>query len=215
MESAHDKLSIVIIQGSVRPGNYTAMAAALVADELSRNPHVTVEHIDPARFYLAPPGIDLHSEGARLIQHKVKQAAGIVLVTPEYHGSFSSVMKLVIENLGFPSALAGKPVALLGVAAGVIGAIKSLEHLRGVVSHVGAMPLPLVVSVPNVHSVFDRDGRCLEPRMEKLIRSVGTNLVEYIHHNVCPRITLERILRESGGPVNEAHPGQPSNSLQA
>ncbi len=145
----------------------------------------------------------------------MKQAAGIVLATPEYHGSFSSVMKLVIENLGFPSALAGKPVALLGVAAGAIGAIKSLEHLRGVVSHVGAMPLPLVVSVPNVHSVFDRDGNCLEPRMEKLIRSVGTNLVEYVHHHVCPRITLERILREGATPVNEALPGQPSNSLRA
>ena len=37
-------------------------------------------------------------------------------------------MKLVIENLGFPSVLAGKPVALLGMAAGAIGAIKSLEH---------------------------------------------------------------------------------------
>jgi NAD(P)H-dependent FMN reductase len=39
-------------------------------------------------------------------QLKEKVAAAIVLATPEYHGSFSSVLKLVIENLGFPSALA-------------------------------------------------------------------------------------------------------------
>ncbi len=32
-------------------------------------------------------------------------------------------MKLVIENLGHPSVLSGKPVALLGVASGAIGAV--------------------------------------------------------------------------------------------
>lgn len=93
----------------------------------------------------------------------VSQATGVVLVTPEYHGSFSSVMKLVIENLGFPSALVGKPVALLGVAAGTIGAIKSLEHLRGVVSHVGGIALPLPISIANVQKVFDREGQTGHP----------------------------------------------------
>jgi hypothetical protein len=57
--------------------------------------------------------------------------AGVVRAPPEYHGSFCAMIKLIIENLGFPSAIAGRPVALLGVAAGRIGAIKSLEHLRG------------------------------------------------------------------------------------
>ena len=41
----------------------------------------------------------------------------LVLSTPEYHVSFSSVIKLVLENLGFPSVLSGKPIVLLGVAA--------------------------------------------------------------------------------------------------
>ena len=63
--------------------------------------------------------------------------------------------KLIIENLGFPSVLATKPVALLGVAAGQIGAIKSLEQLRSVLSHVGAIVLPGPVSVAGVQGVFD------------------------------------------------------------
>jgi NAD(P)H-dependent FMN reductase len=102
----------------------------------------------------------------------------------------------VIENLGFPSALAGKPVALLGVAAGAIGAIKSLEHLRGVVSHIGAIALPLPVSVANVQKVFAADGRVLEPAVETYIRGLATHLLHYLEQNVCPRVTLERILRE-------------------
>jgi len=130
----------------------------------------------------------------------VGAATGVVLVTPEYHGSFSSVMKLVIENLGFPSVLAGKPVALLGVAAGSIGAIKSLEQLRGVVSHIGAIVLPLPISIANVHRVFDREGRVLEPEVEKLVRQVATNLLGYIEKNICPAVTLERLMREGMKP---------------
>ena len=68
-------------------------------------------------------------------------------------------MKLLIDNLGFPSALSGKPVALLGVAAGRIGAIKALEHLRSVASHVGAQVLPGPVSVASVgRSSMEKDG---------------------------------------------------------
>jgi FMN reductase len=119
-----------------------------------------------------------------------------VLATPEYHGSFSSVTKLVIENLGFPSVLAGKPVALLGVAAGAIGAIKSLEQLRSVCAHVGAIALPLPVSVANVQKAFDADGRCLDPAVEKRVRGAATHLLDYLRRHVCPAITLERVLRE-------------------
>ncbi|MBZ5592608.1 MAG: NAD(P)H-dependent oxidoreductase [Acidobacteriia bacterium] len=114
-------------------------------------------------WHLPFPGTDPNSPGTKELQRMVSQATGVVLVTPEYHGSFSSVMKLVIENLGFPSALVGKPVALLGVAAGTIGAIKSLEHLRGVVSHVGGIALPLPISIANVQKVFDREGQTGHP----------------------------------------------------
>jgi len=189
-------IKIVVINGSVRPNNYTAMASAYVVDELNKNPRVSVEVVHPAEFNLPFPGIDPDAPGTRKLQQLVREATGVVLVTPEYHGSFSSVMKLVIENLGFPSALAGKPVALLGVAAGAIGAIKSLEHLRGVVSHIGALALPLPVSIANVQKVIDAEGRIVDPEIEKIVRRTGTNLLAYVHQNICPAVTLERLLRE-------------------
>ena len=196
MENDGGGIRIAVIQGSLRPGNYTSMAAALVVDELTKNSRVTVDVIDPASLALRMPGQSGGEAAAKDLQQRVGAAAGVVLATPEYHGSFSSVIKLVIENLGFPSALAGKPVSLLGVAAGVIGAIKSLEHLRGVVSHIGGIALPLPVSVANVQKAFDRTGRCLDAAVEKRIRGAGLNLLDYLEQSVCPRITLERLLRE-------------------
>ncbi|HJN51324.1 MAG: NAD(P)H-dependent oxidoreductase [Pseudomonadales bacterium] len=188
-------IRIVIIKGSVRPGNYTAMAAELVADEIRKHPDIALDVIDPAELNLQPPGVESNDAEVTGFVETVSRATGVIFATPEYHGSFSSVMKLAIENLGFPSVLSGKPVALLGVAAGAIGAIKSLEQLRGVCSHVGAIVLPGSVSVAGVQSVFDEGGHCLDENTERRIRQVGTNLIEYIQGNICPRIALEEMVR--------------------
>jgi len=200
MEDPSRPIHIAVISGSVRTGNYTNMAAAIAMDELRKHPKVSVDFVNPAELRLPFPGEERNATDTQILQKIVTNATGVILATPEYHGSFSSVMKLIIENLGFPSVLAGKPVALLGVAAGSIGAIKSLEHLRGVASHVGAIVLPLPTSIANVQKVFDRDGRVLDPMVEKMVRHVATNLMGYIEKNLCPAITLERLLRE--GPVD-------------
>jgi FMN reductase len=192
---AERKISIVAIKGSVRPNNYTAMALNLVLDEFKNHGGVSVQVFDPAELDLLPPGIEGESPDPGRMNAAVTEATGIVLATPEYHGSFSSIMKLAIENLGFPSVMGGKPVALLGVAAGAIGAIKSLESLRGVCSHVGAIVLPGPVSVANCREVFNEDGTCNDERTEKRIRGVATNMMHYIEDNICPRVSLEAMVR--------------------
>ncbi len=195
MDNSPNGPRVVIVNGSVRPGNYTAMASALVADEFRRI-GLPVDVVNPGELDLPLPGTAANHPGAAHIQSLIAASSAVVLATPEYHGSFSSVTKLAIENMGFPSALAGKPVALLGVAAGAIGAIKSLESLRGIVSHVGGLALPMPVSIANVQKVFDPQGNCLDPATEKYIRRVATNVQDYLTRHVCPRFTLERILRE-------------------
>ena len=168
---------------------------SLFQQEFKKLPNVEVDLIDASQLTLPLPGQPPTPDVADL-QGRVRSAAAVVFVTPEYHGSFSSVTKLLIDNLGFPSALGGKPIALLGVAAGAIGAIKSLEHLRSVCSHIGGVVLPLAVSVPQVHSVFDTEGKCLDPDHEKMIRGVAARLLAYMENHVCTKLTLERILRD-------------------
>jgi chromate reductase, NAD(P)H dehydrogenase (quinone) len=118
MDAPQGSIRIVVIKGSVRPGNYTSMALDLVADEFSKFPEVELHVVDPAGMGLTPPGAEGGEKEAEALRQLVEGATGVVLSTPEYHGSFSSVVKLVIENLDFPSVLGGKPIALLGVAAG-------------------------------------------------------------------------------------------------
>ena len=191
-----ESIRIVAVLGTARPGNFTSKALALVIDEIKKHGDIDLEVIDPATTDLPLPGVDPDSSETKALQEIVSRATGVVFSTPEYHGSYSSVTKLIIENLGFPSVLAGKPVALVGVAAGQIGAIKALEHLRSVLSHIGAIVLPGPVSVAGVQQVFDDQGRCLQEEIEKRIRGVATNLIDYIHSNICPRVALEQLVRE-------------------
>ncbi len=195
-ESRKAGIRIAVIPGSVRPGNFTDKAVALVADEIGKHSDIGLDLIDLKELQLSMPGLGTESEKIVAFKETVAQATGIIFATPEYHGSFSAATKLAIENLGFPSLVSGKPVALLGVAAGAIGAIKSLEHLRGVCSHIGAIVLPGPVSVANVQAVFDHDGRCTDERIEKRLRGLATNLIDYIKGSVCPRMALEEMVRQ-------------------
>ncbi len=188
-------IRIVAVLGTARPGNFTSKALALVIDEIEKQEDIGVDLIDPATMNLPLPGSSPDSADTKSIQEIVSKSTGVVFSTPEYHGTYSSAAKLIIENLGFPSVLASKPVALVGVAAGQIGAIKALEHLRSVLSHVGAIVLPGPVSVAGVQNVFDDDGNCLDDAIEKMVRGVATNLIEYIRGSVCPRVALEEMMR--------------------
>ena len=196
MSKTGNSIKIVAILGSVRSNNMTSKVLAIVLNELKKYKDIQLEVIDPVEFPLSGDG-EGSKEAAAALQKIVSQATGVILSTPEYHGSYSSTIKLVIDNLGYPSVLSGKPVALLGVASGQIGAIKALEHLRSVCAHVGAIVLPKVVSIAGVHKLFDDRGRCTDAKAEKMIRSLAGSLMEYIQKHVCPLAAFEETVREN------------------
>ena len=190
--------SIVSISGTSRPDNYTSFAQAIVNDEL-RHKGIEPQVLDARNLTLPFPGHPDTVDSEHL-RATVRDATAVILATPEYHGSFCAMTKLIIENLGFPSVLAGKPMALVGVAAGRIGAIKSLEQLKGVCSHVGAIVVPGAVSIAGVRGAFAEDGRCTDPGAEQALRSVAGALLEFIKDYVCPKYALEEMVRGEARP---------------
>lgn len=148
---------IVILAGSARPGAASVAAAKKVAAHLEAK-GAAVDLVEPAALRLGVPGVAVEGDDAAALRDRVAAADAAVFVTPEYHGSYSSTMKVLIDNLGFPSVLKGKPAVLVGVAAGRIGAIKALEHLRSVLSHVGMHVAPQVSSTAGVGGEIAEDG---------------------------------------------------------
>jgi chromate reductase len=193
---AQQKL-IVGISGTNRPGNYTSRALDVTLDEIQKvDRDARIEILDGRQLQLDFPGSPPTADAHR-IQALLREAAGVVLATPEYHGTFAAFTKLIIENLGHPSALRDKPVALLGVAAGRIGAIKSVEHLRSVLAHVGALVIPGSISVAGIQTAFDgKTGAIRDSNTEEALRGLARALVTFMKDYVCPRYVLESQVRD-------------------
>jgi len=186
--------NIVTISGTSRPNNFTFKALNVVNDEFRKN-GIEPSVFDARELSLPFPGGAASDDSERLI-NAVKNASGVIIASPEYHGTFAAMTKLIIENMGFPSALSGKPVALVGVAAGRIGAIKTLEQLKGVCSHTGAIVIPGAVSIAGVQQIFDEKDQCTDAASEKALRGVAQSLISFLHEYVCPKYALEDMIRD-------------------
>ena len=184
--------NVVTIVGNRQRHNCTAHAAAVVNAALAKA-GVHVEVLHGADLDLSFPG-DGPGAGARYLENSVASADAIILATPEYHGTYSAFMKLVIESLGYPSALRGKPVAMLGVAGGRLGATKSLEQLRNTCAHTGALVLPGAVSVAQAQSAFEEDGTCFDEQVKRSLEGLAENLLDFLNLFVQPRIVLENMI---------------------
>jgi NAD(P)H-dependent FMN reductase len=187
-------IRITAVGGSVRERAYTAAALAVVTAALE-SAGAAVESFDPRQLRLAPPGSDPDDPEVLRLRESIANATGVVLATPEYHGTFASMTKMILENMGFPSALKDKPMALLGVAQGRIGAIKSLEHLRGACSHMGAIVVPATVSVAGIQNAF-KDGSLTDVGVRGALESAATSLLQFLHNYVCPKYVLEAMVRD-------------------
>lgn len=173
-----ETIKLAAVCGSVRPKNYTGQVLNFAIDRLQKNSQVQVSVIDPAEKILLFPGHQGHSS-ADEIQRVVQESSGVILATPEYHGTFSSVMKLILENLGDPSALQGKPVLLIGVTSGNLGAVTAIEHLASVCLHLGAIVFSKFIYISRVGEFFI-EGQCRDAKMEKRIHATFQQFINFI-----------------------------------
>ena len=77
---------IICVSGTNRPDNYTSRALGVVTDELGQRGVKTVV-FDACDLTFAFPGHPATEDGERL-REAIEEAAGVILATPEYHGSF-------------------------------------------------------------------------------------------------------------------------------
>jgi NAD(P)H-dependent FMN reductase len=172
---------IAILLGSARPHANSAKVMNIVRKSFLDEPDVTLDIVDPRYMELPVPGPESNKDAvekvSQSLQARLKNADGVLLLTPEYDGTISAVMKLLIEYLGYPSVLYGKPVSLIGIAGGRIGAYRALEHLRSIATHIGCHVLPGSISVGGAYGLFGDEGNCLEPEIAESLDGAARALV--------------------------------------
>jgi chromate reductase, NAD(P)H dehydrogenase (quinone) len=162
---ADPSVRILGIAGSLRSGSYNR-ATLRTAAELAP-PGMTVEIFD-----LSP--IPLYNEDVKQqgfpppvaeLRRKVKEADGLLLVSPEYNYSTSGVMKNTIDWVSRPpdQPFDGKPIAIMGASMGLLGTARAQHHLRQMFVFLNAhiMNRPEVM-INQAQNKFDAEGKLID-----------------------------------------------------
>ncbi len=114
------------------------------------------------------------------LQSSIGGAHGLLWGTPEYHGSFSGVLKNALDLLGFDE-ISGKMIGLVGTAGGSMGALNSLNHLRTVGRQLHAWVLPPQVSIGSSHQAFDENGAPRDEKIAARLRDLGRDVARFAY----------------------------------
>jgi len=174
-------IKVVGIVGSLRDGSYTRKAVELALDGAAQT-GVRTSLIDlndyDLIFVRRKYRDDDAPENVLALRHAVREAQGIILGTPEYHGSFSGVLKNALDLMGFEE-FAGKIVGLIGVAGGTLGAVNALNGLQMVGRSMHAWIYPRMVSIPQAWSRFDNEGRLTDFKIADRLEDLGREVARF------------------------------------
>ena len=182
-----DPIRVIGINGSLREGSHTRKAIALALDG-AKELGAEVRLIDLREYDLVfCDGSKREGERAPdvlRLREEVARAAGIILGTPEYHGSYSGVLKNALDLMGFDE-FGGKIVGLIGTSGGAMGAANALNNLRLVGRSLHAWVVPHQVSAPQAWKQFDEAGRISDELLAERLREVGRQVARfaYLHHS--------------------------------
>ena len=84
---------------------------------------------------------------------RVAKARALVIVCPEYNGSFPGIFKYFVDHWIYPDSFIKKPVCLVGLG-GRFGGLRALEHLTGLFSYRESLLFPHKVYIQDVESAF-------------------------------------------------------------
>ena len=98
-----------------------------------------------------------------LSQH-LSEADAMIFISPEYHGSYTGVLKNTIDH--FWEEFKRKPIGVVATGSGRFGGINGSTEMQQLVLSLGAFPMPKKLIVPFIHEVYDQNGTPLDARTE-------------------------------------------------
>lgn len=182
---------ILLFAGSVRTGAYSGRTADAAMKELA------VQGADVTRISLgdyALPIMDQDLEQAEGVPDNAVKLArmfvahdAILICTPEYNGSIPPLLKNAIdwvsrvhEDGGRPlKPYSGRLAAICSSSDGHFAGIRSANHLRAVLSHIGMEVISPQVSVPRGSEAFLENGDFKDERLRKGMTRLCRTLIDH------------------------------------
>ncbi len=177
-------LHIVGIGGTTKPGSSTERAldaclaeveklghrvTAFRGEELSALPHYTEDEAD-------------RTELAKRFVDAMREADGLVIASPAYHGNMSGLVKNALDYTQDMMQDArvyfeGRSVGLISTGYGWQGIVNTLAGLRSVVHGLRGWPTPLGACINSLEKPFGDDGDVVDEKVDFQLRTVAAEVV--------------------------------------
>jgi len=186
------KIKILALAGSLREHALSKRVVKTAVNGAKRA-GAEVTYIDLRDYPMPIYNLDDHEkngfdEHALRLQGLFTQHDGFLIATPEYNGSLSAALKNAIDWVSRPSDLyprsavfADKFAAMMASSPGSFGGVRSLSHLRGVLTSINVNVLPQEIAVPFAEDKFAGDDEeMIDKSMKLRLEELGGLLVEMV-----------------------------------
>ena len=172
-------MKIVGISGSLRPKSYSYQALKLAIQRveiLGASAEILDLRDMQLPFCIGSDDYPGYPDVVRL-RETVQNADGLILVSPEYHGSLSGVLKNALDLMSFDH-LSGKVTGLISVLGGQPNS-NALNDLRVIIRWVHGWVIPEQIAIGQAWKAFGEDGKLLDEKLSKRFDQFAESLVEY------------------------------------
>ena len=171
---------IAIINGSMSKNSLTKTLLRKIESQLKKNGADTV-FIDVQELNLPvyipemdPPAV------LKKVSEQLIMAEGVVVGSPEYHGSYSGAIKNLLDFLGFKE-FQDTPIALVTTTGGAKSGTNTMNHLRLVFRNLHGIVIPQQFAISNKETNPQLDLDESESiRLKKFIQGLETEVEKNI-----------------------------------
>lgn len=173
---------ITVISGTNREGSNSLKIARQVAgyyEELKADVRILnlqelpKEALDSGAYWEKPKSVQPFIE-------QVLDSDGLVLVVPEYNGSFPGILKLFIDLLPFPEAFDQRPACYIGISAGQFSGLRPVEHLQQVFGYRNAYNFPPRTFIAAVGKKLGEDGLLNDEELVERLKKQAEGFLEFV-----------------------------------
>lgn len=175
---------IVGLGGTTRPDSTTERCLRLALERAQalgcRTRLLSGPHL-PTSIYGLSPDPD---ERAKAMVEAVREADGLIIATPSYHGSFSGLVKNALDHIeelreDRRPYLQDRAVGLIVCAEGAQAMGSTLAALRTVVHALRGWPTPYGATVNTASRPFEPDGRVKDEAVSRACETVAEEVVTF------------------------------------
>lgn len=164
-------MKLVILTGSVRIGRKSPDVATYLVEAFQQTSEtLKINFLDLADYSLPimqerrghHPNLPAAAEK---LGQQLEEADALVIITPEYNGSYPGVLKNALDY--FLDEVSKKPVGVVSVSAGRMGGNLAWRDLTALFLRIGAFVAPARLHVAEVGKVFDEEGKMVSDHLQK------------------------------------------------